>query len=155
MKIYEILSHTLYQRGTLLRHPTAAKWVFLDSLGITGIVNLYKADADLQVWSLAHPARVYWHRPIADGVRLDPKPLLTLASEVERHIRSDRGRVLVMCHAGRNRSGLVSALIIRQLLRCSGAGALAHVRSRRPHAVANTVFAAYLGSLESLDVQNI
>jgi len=63
-------------------------------------------------------------------------------------VRSE-SRVLVTCHRGLNRSGLVVALALRGLKGWSGARALEYVRSKRPGALFNPGFAAYLTSLEA------
>ena len=57
------------------------------------------------------------------------------------------GAVVIHCRAGRNRSGLLSALVVRELLRIDGARALAHVQQARPRAIANEAFADYLKEL--------
>jgi protein-tyrosine phosphatase len=56
-------------------------------------------------------------------------------------------RLLITCAAGRNRSGLVSALTIRQLLDCSGQDAANQVRLHRPNALTNPSFMGYLAAL--------
>lgn len=56
--------------------------------------------------------------------------------------------VLVYCYYGVNRSGLVAALIIRQVLGCTGAEALARLRMARRGAVGgNPHFVSYLEEL--------
>lgn len=53
-------------------------------------------------------------------------------------------RVLVTCMAGRNRSGLVSALVLQLITGVSGRKALGHVRRMRPSALTNPSFASFL-----------
>jgi protein-tyrosine phosphatase len=58
------------------------------------------------------------------------------------------GRVLVHCAAGLNRSGLVTALVVRQYYEIKGSKAVDLVRSKRPWALCNPTFAKYLVSLK-------
>jgi hypothetical protein len=54
------------------------------------------------------------------------------------------GRVLVTCHMGLNRSGLISGISLCLLREISGAAALQQVRSKRPGSLFNPEFAKYL-----------
>jgi hypothetical protein len=56
-------------------------------------------------------------------------------------------RVLVTCAAGRNRSGLVSALVLMMRRGMTGEEAVRRVQSRRKDALTNPSFAAYLRGL--------
>jgi len=56
-------------------------------------------------------------------------------------------RVLITCFAGRNRSGLVSALIVRAALRMTGDEAVDYVKARRPNALTNESFCAWMRRL--------
>lgn len=56
-------------------------------------------------------------------------------------------QVLVTCIAGLNRSGLVSALALRELLGISGSAAMKAVRYGRPGALFNPWFEQYLEQL--------
>lgn len=77
---------------------------------------------------------------------LDATVAVGTAADVAMAVKTG-GVVLVTCRLGLNRSGLVSALAARLILRCSGAEALALVRARRPGALSNPGFVAYLASL--------
>jgi len=152
LKAYCILPHQLYQRGEFVQFSREEKREFLSAWGVTCVVSLYGPyDLDLseRLRNFFHPGgyRVrYIHYPIADGKHVEMAPLEKLADGIVFAIRQDEC-VLVSCHAGRNRSGLLSTLIVRQLLHLSGAEALAFVRERRPRAVANEVFIEYLEAL--------
>lgn len=61
------------------------------------------------------------------------------AKAVARRIRAGK-RVLVTCAMGRNRSGLVVALALRELTGRSGARIVRHVRSLRANALTNPHF---------------
>lgn len=58
-------------------------------------------------------------------------------------------RVLVSCQAGRNRSGLVSALILVERYGLSGRTAAEVVRLRRKCALTNDAFSAYLNGVRA------
>ena len=76
----------------------------------------------------------------------DPAVTLRLAGLVAGLV--DEGhRALVHCTFGRNRSGLVATLVVRELLGLCGADALAHVRARRDRVANNEAFDAWLLSL--------
>lgn len=141
--MHPILPWKLFQRGEFRDYDKDRKRHALYIIGITAVVNLYgKKDLDMDELVAKHV-----HHPIADGVSVDAAPLLRIATEMAMHICGG-GRVLTVCHAGRNRSGLMSALIVRELHACSGLEALAIVRAGRPRAVANKVFEDFLGSLK-------
>lgn len=53
-------------------------------------------------------------------------------------------RVLVTCAAGRNRSGFVSALAVRQLTGLDGARCVEIVQNARPNALTNPTFANFI-----------
>ncbi len=56
-------------------------------------------------------------------------------------------RILITCAAGRNRSGLVSALTLRLIRGISGSAAVNRVKVVRPNALTNPSFVSYLNSL--------
>ena len=139
----------LYVRGRSDHMPEDEKASALDTAGVTRIINLWsRADADLADLY----GRDYFHYAIPDGA-LNPakaQVLEVLARGAATIIRTG-GAVLVQCHAGRNRSGLMATMIVRYLTGKSGPDALAMVREARPTAVANPAFEAYLGGLEALE----
>lgn len=75
------------------------------------------------------------------------------ASRVTEKLREGK-TVLVTCTAGMNRSGLISALTLRELLNISGKDAVEMVRSGRAPsgraAFTNDVFRSYVESLPAL-----
>jgi ADP-ribosyl-[dinitrogen reductase] hydrolase len=86
------------------------------------------------------------HWPIAEralpGARLLGLVADTAAAAVARGLH-----VLLHYEEGRNRSGLVTALLLCRLTGCSGAEAMARVRAARPGMLSNRTFAAYLADL--------
>lgn len=140
MKVNAIIPGALFVRGRSDHLPAADKAATLDALGIGTVANLWsREDPDLRA------ATNYIHHPMADG-RLDPETvagLEILAARLTGIIRAGDS-VLVQCHAGRNRSGLLAALVARRVLGLSGKEALEYVRNARPDAVDNEWFEAYL-----------
>ena len=89
----------------------------------------------------------YRKSPLVDGDELpDGEQVDELVRHVVDSVRDGR-RVLVHCSFGKNRSGLVVTLAVRELLGISGAQAVEIVRLRRHRAVNNEVFAAYVEGL--------
>mgnify|MGYP001618010290 CR=1 FL=1 len=144
MRIYTIIPDALYQSPRFSHVTNKVDW--LEQLGVTVVVNLWKPDPEMQ----AQTAINYIHLPIPDGKTLDPDPLLSLADELAAGIPLGE-RTLVHCYGGKNRSGLMSALIVRAHYRISGGLALRAVREGRPRAVANETFADYLEKLPPPD----
>ena len=144
MKVHQILPG-LYQRGHTDHLCFRGKAQAISTLGVTSAVNLWtKPDIDLAA------LLDYRHHPIPDGGLSDETAALLQALSQEIAASLSRGHGwLIQCHAGRNRSGLLSALVVRRVLRVPGAQALAHVRAHRPRAVDNDAFSAFLCSLEA------
>jgi protein-tyrosine phosphatase len=57
------------------------------------------------------------------------------------------GNVLVTCHMGLNRSGLVTAMMLHLLTPMTGERIVAHVREHRPGALCNLHFAKAISAL--------
>ena len=89
----------------------------------------------------------YVKAPLEDGETL-PEPVLLdhLVGLVVDLVRQGR-RVLVHCTFGKNRSGLVMALVVREVLGCDGPTALARVRAVRDNAVNNDAFSEWVSAL--------
>lgn len=123
--------------------PVDFEWV--RDAHIDTVVDL--ADADAFPPSDEIEGLAYLKCPLVDGEDV-PDPVLTtrLAHLVADLVREGR-RVLVHCTFGRNRSGLVMCLVVRDLLGVSGAEALEHVRQRRRATVNNERFAEWLRAL--------
>jgi protein-tyrosine phosphatase len=86
---------------------------------------------------------LYVHWPIDDGPVPDVRMLLTLERAACTFMEQG-GRVVTMCAQGRNRSGLLSALIVGCVLGCDGAEAVRRVRSKAPEALSNPEFVDWL-----------
>lgn len=125
-------------------------------LWVRGIPKLrhIPPDVDLVVSCLRNPdwqladaldqGRRYMSWPMSDGRKVPDVELLVrnLATIVRRN-----GKVVVHCRAGRNRSALVAALVVREVTGCSGREARQLVQERRPNSLYNRSFAEYLDSL--------
>ena len=85
----------------------------------------------------------YVHWPIDDGPVPDRETLGALVEAACVFIEHG-GRVVTMCAQGRNRSGLVSALIVCGVRRVGGAEAVRHVRRKIPEALSNEEFVEWL-----------
>jgi protein-tyrosine phosphatase len=102
---------------------------------------------DLQEFPLPEPpldaAISYVHWPIDDGPLPDAETLAALV-EASCVFIEHGGRIVTMCAQGRNRSGLVSALIVCGVRRVGGREAVRHVRERVPEALSNEAFVEWL-----------
>lgn len=91
------------------------------------------------------------HLPFGDNKQwTGPNEDLAGIIEAAAALLVDGKNVAVYCYYGRNRSGLVCALIIREALRVPGHVALATLRQLRKGAVGgNEHFVSYLNGLEA------
>jgi hypothetical protein len=123
--------------------PVDFAWV--REAGVDVVLDL--ADADAYPPAEEIEGLTYLKCPLEDGDDLpDPAVTQRLAELVAGLVREGR-QALVHCTFGRNRSGLVVTLIVRELLGLTGREALAYVQERRDRAVNNEVFATWLSSL--------
>jgi protein-tyrosine phosphatase len=130
--------------------PVDFDWV--RGTGIDLVVDL--ADADAYPPATEVDGLTYLKCPLVDGDDV-PDPALTLRlAALVAGLVDDGHQALVHCTFGRNRSGLVVTLVVRELLGLSGRDALAHVRDRRDRAVNNETFAEWLTSLPAPEGQS-
>lgn len=128
----------------LLDVPAEAKRAAIHESGINSVINVWRGrDADL-----AGAVEAYFYAPLTDGV-LDDERMARYDLLARRGVALwGAGGLLVQCHGGRNRSGLLVGLILCYSLGVSGAEALRTVRSTRgASALNNRHFAAWLESL--------
>jgi protein-tyrosine phosphatase len=81
-------------------------------------------------------------RPTLEQMRLAMRAARAVAKAVKRGTKT-----LVTCAMGRNRSGLISALALREITGCSGADAVKHVQKSRSDALTNKTFANMVSAL--------
>lgn len=115
-----------------------------------------KDVADYVIVALADPspavavhAKDYYYRPIADG-QMTPTTKVDVWEAVKLVVNLVRQgeQVIVHCHAGRNRAGVVGCLAYRELQGVSGTEALEHLRRvRGPMSQGNQAFEDYTRSL--------
>lgn len=106
------------------------------------IVVLLAPDAEVQIAS-PRPVLLDLRDSASDLHQLDI--LHPLAAQLARAIRRGK-RVLILCHEGRNRSGLVTGLTLWNL-GYLGRDAVRLIKSRRRDALSNEHFARYLKTL--------
>lgn len=135
----EILEGRLWQGGC----PVDYAWA--RDTGISAVVDLSDADTYPPVGETG--GFLYLKVPLVDEGRLPDLGLVTRLASLAAGLVADGHRVLVHCTFGRNRSGLVTSLVVREVLGVPGAEAVAHVQSRRRDTVNNATFAEWLRGL--------
>lgn len=129
--------------GCLYLSPKIDDWSFVDQHGISVVIDL-EGGLDHCIPDI-HNHVLYVYFPIFDEDLPDMPKLQAVAKLGADMVRSGH-RVLSHCGMGYNRSALVAGLILVDL-GMSGPEAVQHMRSRRPGALFNEVFAEYLVSL--------
>lgn len=142
MEIYEILPNRLYQSGAPLE---AAEWGSIHAREIDVVVDLF-GTLDPGV-PTAPNSILYIFWPIEDVDALPALGILNVVVDAVAALIQLGHKVLVHCHMGKSRSGLVNALVAMKILGISGSEAVDLIRARRPGALGNAVFTAYLKSL--------
>jgi protein-tyrosine phosphatase len=89
----------------------------------------------------------YSHQPLSDG-RIKSLDDIVVARDIALSMYAQGYNTVIHCMAGRNRSGLIGALVIRELDNLTGAEALAQIRELRPRSVDNIHFEGFLLALE-------
>lgn len=136
-------------------------WELRKGLTLSGLPNVAQIDKyewgqPLAVLTLCprapHQAfleRVSWysHIPLADGQirKLDD---IIQARDTALSMYMGGCHTVIHCMAGRNRSGLVGALVLMELDNLSGAEALLKIRELRPRSIDNIHFETFLSGLE-------
>lgn len=144
------LHDNVYQRGHMERLSYDLLKEAFTKYNIHNVVGLArKRDPNLERMN-EEGFICYDYYPIPDGKlkKKDADFLVELAEDIALDAEVNGSAVLSYCNAGRNRSGLVNALVLRSFLDVSGATALDMVREGRPRAVANEHFQAFLESLK-------
>lgn len=145
VQVYDIYEGVLFQRGKMHRFPLEVKQEFVKQLSITAVVGLAgNEDPDFKNNMIVG---IYQYFGIPDNKLTDRtiNILDKFARKLSDHIL-EGGVVLTHCNAGRNRSGLLNAMIIMNLIGCAGSEAIEIVRRERPNALANEHFVNFLDS---------
>ena len=138
--IWTVLPGQLYMSGTWRHWPADRAAERLRQLAPLRVINLgQRTQPHLENSTAAYE---YW---VVPDSRLRVHPDIPRVAQVAASAIRGGERVLIMCHGGRNRSGLVVALTLCELRDCTGAAALAAVRRARGRtALNNQLFCEYL-----------
>lgn len=144
--VYEVGDARLYQAGSKR----------LDGYEPSDVAAEYRIAMVLNVAPHPNPKMAFYvltyrHVPFGDNSQFrSALPNIEPAVAEAAATLTAGGNVLTHCYYGVNRSGLVNALIIRDIEKCSGRDALARLRERRRGACGgNDHFVAYLNDLEA------
>lgn len=148
LKAMVIIPDELYQRGAFIHCSIDNKIKFFRQYNIDTVVNLWhKIDTGVikYLWK-------YDHKYFPDStITIDEKWLLDYAREIACWI--DAGHVvLIHCYGGNNRSGLLSALVYRELYDVTGLEAAEHIKSLKSRALHNKLYYDFLAALPRLGV---
>ena len=142
----DLLTTTLFpvdDEGRLFISPAITIWDPIAAADIRVIIDL---EGDLDHGISTRPGHMlYVYQPIYDEQLPDLTSLHAVARLGATLLRQGH-KVLAHCGMGFNRSALMAGLILVEL-GMDGAGAVERLRERRPGALFNEVFAAYLSSL--------
>jgi len=136
----------LDEAGCLFLSPRIEDWKYVEEHGITVVIDL-EGDIDRDIPTMPNHI-LYVYFPIYDEDLPDMAKLHAVARMAASLVAAGH-KVLSHCGMGFNRSALLAGLILRYL-GMSGPEVVEHLRQRRPGALFNEVFAAYLVSLEEL-----
>jgi hypothetical protein len=101
---------------------------------------------------IARPGVQVVHAPNDDSespLTRDQATTAIAASRVAARAFKKGKKVLVSCMQGRNRSGLVMALTLHRLYGMAGERCRTYIRAKRPHALTNPSFNAFLDSIKA------
>ncbi len=130
-------------RGRLFLSPDIDDWEVIEKKRISAIIDL---DGGLDIGVPCIPNKLlYVYYPIQDG-RIPNKKKLDALGRFGAFLIKDGHKVLSHCGLGLNRSALVAGVILVHL-GMKGKDAVSLLRSRRPGALFNPLFAKYLQSL--------
>lgn len=137
MKLYEQYPGLLYSRGKLRDSHVEAL--------VEGGYAVIALAPPTPNEAVKNAVQAYYHIPVPDGkLTYDAKGKFHAAAATAVNSIMQKQPVIVHCNAGRNRAGLVCALILRTLLNLTGREAMEMVRSVRPRAIANPEFEDWL-----------
>jgi len=123
--------------------PSIDDWKPVEDYGITAVIDL-DGDLDLGIPNIPNHM-LYIYFPINDDDLPDLCKLHALAKFGARLVANGE-KVLAHCGMGFNRSALVAGLVLTYL-GMKGEDAVALLREKRPGALFNESFAAYLAAL--------
>ncbi len=133
----------LDEAGCLFLSPRIEDWATIEEHGITVVIDL-EGEVDLGIPTMPNHI-LYLYFPIYDEDLPDMTKLHAVARMAAALVTAGH-RVLSHCGMGFNRSALLAGLIL-VYMGMEGAQAVELLRSRRPGALFNQVFADYLRNL--------
>jgi protein-tyrosine phosphatase len=133
----------LDEAGCLFLSPRIEDWQTIEEHGITVVIDL-EGDVDLGIPTMPNHI-LYLYFPIYDEDLPDMAKLHAVARLAASLVEAGH-RVLSHCGMGFNRSALLAGLIL-VYMGMEGSQAVELLRSRRPGALFNQVFADYLRDL--------
>jgi protein-tyrosine phosphatase len=133
----------LDEAGCLFLSPRIEDWQTIEEHGITVVIDL-EGDVDLGIPTMPNHI-LYLYFPIYDEDLPDMAKLHAVARLAASLVEAGH-RVLSHCGMGFNRSALLAGLIL-VYMGMEGREAVELLRSRRPGALFNEVFADYLRDL--------
>lgn len=139
LKLYPILPN-LYQSARTHDLSPLEKKVMVRQYGLDMVINLWHT-ADEELTKLVKTG--YIHRYVPDGKNVDFHELEQIA-DITAPLVHKGTTVLCHCYGGRNRSGLLNAMIVMRILGCDGKIAYEYIRQRRPNSLVNETFATWL-----------
>lgn len=112
------------------------------------IISLTEPD-DFRSWESTHKELVEFYHSYSfpDGPLPDLAELERL-TKIGVELISSEKRLIVHCAAGHNRSGLLTALILRQVQNISGRAAMEYLHERRSLVLWNKRYVEYLSDLD-------
>jgi len=127
-----------------------------DRVARAGFLALVLCAEEYQPAPRDYPGVAIIYAPNDDTFAITEKQWKTAvrAGQTVAGLVGRRRRVLVTCQMGLNRSGLVSALAVRELTGCSGLDAATLVQNRRRKALCNTHFVEMLAKLPARSLPN-
>jgi protein tyrosine phosphatase (PTP) superfamily phosphohydrolase (DUF442 family) len=131
------------ESGYLFISPVLSDWASVEALGITAVIDM-EGGLD-ECIPTAPNSCLYVYFPIFDEELPDLARLEAVAM-MGAHLVQSGHRVLSHCGMGFNRSALVAALILHKL-GMEGPAIIEQLRSRRPGALFNEVFAQHVATL--------
>lgn len=135
----------LADRLHLTAMPTA---MHFDKHGWKNVAMLTLSTKSPPATVVHHPEMAWWvHLPLPDGQIRNNGADVWRARDYAMAMLGAGHTTIIHCMAGRNRSGLIGALVLQQLENLTGREALDRVRELRPRSVDNHHFEEFLMSL--------
>ncbi len=152
MKLHTIIPGFLYQRGDF---PTVDEATFRNTFGPLRIVAVVGVGGKPNPLAQRAFDWAYLWEPFPDSHNFSSDKVMDLAVRAYNIAQARRGAILVHCHAGRNRSGLISALLVVMMTQLTGREAIEVVRKGRKNALANPHFEQFLNRVVRFDPRSI